>query len=96
MINLVIPKPGVFFFIVFNPTLTTRFIFLLSHFTDLAGNAIFRKWYIVFVLFPLPYFIYAAATIKCNFAFVSRFQWDSPFYLVKSGTAGGAATWGIN
>ena len=46
---------------------------------------------------PIPvdqisYFIYAGATNKCNFAIVSRFQWDSPFYLVKSGTAGGAAT----
>ena len=54
MINLVIHKPGVFV-LVFKPTLTTMFTFLLSHFTDLAGIAIFRKWYIVYDLFPLTH-----------------------------------------
>ena len=36
----------------------------------------------IFCLIPvdrLPYFIYAGATNKCNFAFVSRFLSDSPF-----------------
>ena len=96
MKNLVIPKPGdAAYFLVFKPTLNTRFTFLL--YISLTWRVtLFLESGILLVLFPLPYFICAGATNKCNFVFVSRSQSDSPFYLVKSTTAGGAAIGAIN
>ena len=58
-------------------TLTTRFRFLLSHFTDLAGNHIL-EWCIIFVQFPL--FLKPAPQIYVILPeFISRLA----FYVVK-------------
>ena len=87
MKTLVIPKPGVFFS--FQAYSEHKVYISLTWRVTLFLESVF---FCPLPVDPLPYFIYAGATNKCNFVFVSCFQSDSPFYLVKSTTAGGDAT----
>ena len=73
-----IAKPGVFFSFQFKPT---RFHLLLFHLTEMAGKQVFRKWYIIFVQFPLTHHRFlllvpkTGATNICNFAWFVFLIW---------------------